>query len=126
MRLVSLTCLVLSALTASLATAANSAEPPPPPLASGAQIRQAVAGNTVEGSMDASGRYTEFYAADGSVRAKGYKARWSIEGDSMCWVYEGQPKDCWQAALKGGQIRWIKGGKVLGSGTVVKGNPNKL
>ena len=106
------------------AAVANAAEAPP--LATGAQIRQAVAGNTVEGSMDDSGRYTEFYAADGGVRAKDYKARWTIEGDSMCWLYEGQPKDCWQAALRGDQVKWMRGGKVLGSGTIVRGNPGKL
>ncbi len=123
MRLASLISLAL--LNAVIpAAVVNAAEAPS--LASGAQIRQAVSGNTVEGSMDASGRYTEFYAGDGSVRAKDYKARWTIEGDSMCWLYDGQPKDCWQAAVKGGQIRWIKGGKVLGSGAVVKGNPNRF
>jgi hypothetical protein len=103
---------------------AHAADTPLP--ATGAQLKQAVSGNTVEGSMDASGRYTEFYAADGTVRAKDYKARWSIEGDSMCWVYEGQPKDCWQATIKGASVKWLKGGKAQGSGTVVKGNPNRL
>jgi len=106
-------------------TATASADAADPlPLATGAQIRQAVSGHTVEGSMHGTGRYTEFYAADGSVRAKGYRARWSVEGDTMCWVYEGQPKDCWQVSLKGDQIKWIKGGKVLGSGTRVRGNPD--
>lgn len=117
--------LCLALLAFATATAGARAADPLP-LATGAQIRQAVSGNTVEGSMDATGRYTEFYAADGSVRAKGYRARWSIEGDSMCWVYEGQPKDCWQVSIKGSQIRWIKGGKVMGSGTRVSGNPNRL
>jgi hypothetical protein len=96
-----------------------------PALASGAELRKTLSGNTVEGSMDASGRYSEFYAADGTVRSKDYKARWSIEGNSMCWVYEGQPKDCWQAAFKGAQVHWIKGGKRLGSGTLLPGNPNR-
>lgn len=63
---------------------------------------------------------------DGSVRAKDYRARWSVEGDSMCWAYEGQPKDCWQVSVKGDQIKWIKGGKVLGSGARLKGNPNRF
>jgi hypothetical protein len=97
-----------------------------PPLATGAQLKQAVSGNTIEGSMDASGRYTEFYAKDGTVRGKDYKAKWSIEGDTMCWLYEGQPKDCWRAAVKGGNVKWVKDGKVQGTGTVVKGNPNKF
>ncbi len=118
MRFATTFCLVLCA------SFANAADTPPP--ATGAQLKQAVSGNTIEGSMDASGRYTEFYAADGTVRAKDYKARWSIEGDSMCWVYEGQPKDCWQATIKGASVKWLKGGKALGSGTIVKGNPNRL
>ncbi len=118
MRLASLICLALMLPTARAAE--------PLPLASGAQLRQAVSGNTITGSMDAGGRYTEYYAADGSVRAKGYTARWSIEGNSMCWRYEGQPKDCWQATLKGAEIKWLKDGKAQGSGSVLKGNPDKL
>jgi hypothetical protein len=111
-------------LVATITATASADAADPLPLATGAQIRQAVSGHTVEGSMHGTGRYTEFYAADGSVRAKGYRARWSVEGDTMCWVYEGQPKDCWQVSLKGDQIKWIKGGKVLGSGTRVRGNPD--
>lgn len=97
-----------------------------PPLATGEQIKKAVAGNTVEGSMQASGRYTEFYAKDGTVSGKDYKAVWRIEGDSMCWVYQGQPKDCWRASVKGTTIHWIKNNKVLGTGTIVKGNVNNF
>lgn len=95
-----------------------------PRTATGAQLKRAVAGNTVEGTMEATGRYTEFYAGDGTVKGKDYKAAWTIEGDKMCWVYDGQPKDCWNAALKGTTVKWIKDGKVQGSGTIVKGNSN--
>jgi hypothetical protein len=95
-----------------------------PPLATGGQLRKALAGNTVHGSMDSSGRYAEFYAKDGTVRGADYRATWSIEGDSMCWVYEGQPKDCWRAAVQGKQVKWIKDGKAQGAGTIVKGNVN--
>gem|GEM_PF-972550 len=93
--------------------------------ASGLQLKKAIAGNTVQGSMDASGKYTEFYAQDGTVRGKEYQAKWSIEGDTMCWVYTGQPKDCWRATIKGNQIKWIKDGKVQGTGTIVQGNSNR-
>lgn len=117
--------LLVATVTATASTdTADAADTPP--LATGAEIRQAVSGHTVEGSMHGTGRYTEFYAADGNVRAKGYRARWSVEGDSMCWVYEGEPKDCWQVSLKSDQIKWIKGGKVLGGGTRVRGNPNRF
>jgi hypothetical protein len=106
-----------------LATMAQAADTPP--LATGEQLRKAVSGNTVQGSMDGSGRYSEFYAADGTVRSRKYQAKWSIEGDSMCWVYDGQPKDCWRAALKGTSVKWVKDGKVQGTGTVVRGNSEK-
>lgn len=102
---------------------AGAAEPKP---ATGAQIRKAVSGNTVTGAMDASGRYTEFYAADGTVHGKDYRAKWTVEGDTMCWLYDGQPKDCWQAAVKGANVKWIKDGKVQGTGTVLKGNPERF
>ena len=116
--------LAATAIALSLASLAHAGDLPP--LAKGAQLKRAVSGNTVEGSMDASGRYTEFYAKDGTVRGKDYKAKWNIEGDTMCWVYEGQPKDCWQAGVKGTSVKWVKDGKVQGTGTIVKGNPNEF
>jgi hypothetical protein len=95
-------------------------------LASGKQIKKAMAGNTVEGSMQASGRYTEFYSNDGTVLGKGYKAMWRIEGDDMCWIYKDQPKDCWRASIKGASVQWVKNKKLQGSGTIVKGNINNF
>lgn len=92
--------------------------------ATGAEITSAIKGNTVQGSMDASGAYTEFYAEDGTVFGPDYKAAWTVEGDQMCWVYEGSPKDCWDAAIQGDQIDWIKDGTSQGKGTILPGNPN--
>jgi hypothetical protein len=95
-------------------------------LSTGTQLKNALSGNTVEGSMQASGRYTEFYAKDGTVLAKDYKAIWRIEGNDMCWIYKDQPKDCWQAAIKGKSVQWIKNNKVQGNGTIVQGNTNNF
>ena len=92
--------------------------------ATGDQIKAAISGNTVQGSMDASGAYTEFYAADGTAFGDGYKAVWSVEGDQMCWVYEGSPKDCWDVKITGDQVEWSKDGAAGGTGTIVPGNPN--
>jgi hypothetical protein len=116
--------LTISILTLAFFQFAHAADPLK--LANGAQIRSAIAGNTVEGSMIPSGRYTEFYAKNGTVKSKEYQAKWTIEGDSMCWVYEGQPKDCWSAAISGTSVKWVKDGKVLGTGTIVKGNPSNF
>lgn len=93
-------------------------------MAKGEQILAAIAGNTVQGNMDASGPYAEHYGADGVVHGKDYKAKWSVEGDTMCWVYEGTPKDCWGVELSGDQVKWVKDGKAQGTGTLLPGNPN--
>lgn len=94
--------------------------------ATGDQIKAAITGNTVQGSMDSSGAYTEFYAEDGTAWGKDYKAVWSVEGDTMCWVYDGSPKDCWNVEIAGDQVKWVKEGKAQGTGTIVKGNPNNF
>ena len=63
--------------------------------ATGDQIRAAIAGSTVQGNMDASGPYAEYYAPDGAIKGKDYAGQWSIEGDAMCFAYQGTPKECW-------------------------------
>jgi hypothetical protein len=93
-------------------------------MAKGDQITAAISGNTVQGNMDSTGPYAEFYAADGTVFGKDYKAKWFIEGDTMCWIYDGSPKDCWSIELSGDQVKWVKDNKAQGSGTIAKGNPN--
>ena len=95
-------------------------------LAKGDAITAAISGNTVQGNMDSSGPYAEHYGADGVVHGKDYKAAWSVEGDAMCWVYEGTPKDCWGVEIAGDQVKWVKDGKSQGTGTILPGNPNKF
>ncbi|MEM8650823.1 MAG: hypothetical protein AAGF54_09865 [Pseudomonadota bacterium] len=95
-------------------------------LASGEQLSKAISGNTVQGGMTDTGAYTEYYAADGVVHGPDYKAKWLIEDDKMCWIYEGSSKDCWDAAINGDQISWIKDGKTLGTGAIFPGNPNNF
>ncbi len=95
-------------------------------MATGEQVTAAVSGNTIQGNMDSSGPYAEYYAPDGTVFGKDYKAKWSVEGDTMCWVYDGSPKDCWGVEVEGDQVKWVKDGKAQGSGTVIKGNSNNF
>lgn len=92
--------------------------------ASGAEISAAISGNTVQGNMDASGPYAEFYAADGTIKGKDYAGKWSVEGDAMCFEYEGTPKDCWNVEIGGDQVRWLKNGASEGTGTILPGNAN--
>lgn len=94
-------------------------------LATGDAIKAAIAGKTVQGSMIASGAYTEFYAEDGTIKGDGYAGTWTVEGDAMCFDY-GEGASCWGVRLSGDQVAWIKDGKEDGTGTLVDGNPNNF
>ena len=92
-------------------------------LATGAQIMAAIGGNTVQGSMVASGAYTEFYQADGVIKGADYAGKWRIQGDQMCFDY-GAGEDCLSVRLAGDAVTWVKNGVDDGTGTIVKGNAN--
>ncbi len=94
--------------------------------ATGEQISTAISGNTVQGSMIASGAYTEFYSADGVIKGKDYTGKWRVEGDAMCFQYGQDPEACWQVRIDGNQVTWVKAGKEDGTGMIVKGNPNNF
>lgn len=89
-------------------------------------IRTVVSGNTVQGNMLDSGAYSEFYAADGTIRGDGYTGTWTIEGDGMCFDYGEEEATCWQVRLDGEQITWVQDGADVGDGTIVAGNPNNF
>ncbi len=108
-------------LVAALAAPAIAAE-----MLNGDQVRSLVGGNTVQGAMEATGDYSEFYAGDGTIRGNGYTGAWTVEGDTMCFQYGSDPKSCWQVGREGDQLQWIKDGRVEGTGTIVAGNPNNF
>ena len=94
-------------------------------MATGDQISAAISGNTVQGSMIASGAYTEFYAEDGTIKGDGYTGTWTVEGDAMCFDY-GEGASCWGVRINGDQVAWIKDGAEDGTGTLLDGNPNNF
>lgn len=93
-------------------------------LATGDAITAAISGNTVQGSMTASGAYTEFYDASGTIKGSGYTGSWTVEGDKMCFKYGEDPATCWNVRIAGDQVTWINNGVEEGTGTIVAGNPN--
>lgn len=94
-------------------------------LAKGDAIKSAISGKTVQGSMIASGAYTEFYAEDGTIKGDGYTGTWSVKDDTMCFDY-GEGANCWGVRLSGDQVTWIKDGAEDGTGTLIDGNPNNF
>jgi hypothetical protein len=109
----------LAALALCLATPAHADT-----AATGDQIRAAIAGNTVQGSMTASGAYTEFYAADGAIKGKDYAGTWTVEGDKMCFNYGADPATCFGVRIAGDQVTWVGATGDEGTGTILPGNPN--
>lgn len=110
--------LLLATVTTLVAVPAFAAD-----LATGDQIKAAIAGNTVQGDMLDAGAYTEFYQADGVIRGKDYTGTWTIQGNEMCFDY-GEGADCWSVRIDGGNVTWVKDGVDDGTGTIVAGNPN--
>jgi hypothetical protein len=94
-------------------------------LATGDAITTAISGNTVQGSMVASGAYTEFYGADGVIKGKDYAGKWTIDADTMCFDY-GEGIECFGVRIAGDQVTWVADGKDEGTGTLVSGNPNNF
>lgn len=93
-------------------------------LASGAQIKATLSGNTLQGG-GSSGTYAEYYAPDGTIRGKDYTAKWRIEGDKGCMDY-GSGFSCWTALIDGPAAIWYRDGKVDAVSMTVPGNPNKF
>jgi hypothetical protein len=87
-------------------------------------IKLAVSGNTVQGSMTASGAYTEFYAADGVIKGKDYTGTWTVDADKMCFAYGTDPATCYGVKVAGDQITWVGASGDEGTGTILPGNPN--
>jgi hypothetical protein len=50
---------------------------------SGDGIKAMMSDATVEGKMNDGSSYSEFYEADGNIKAKDYAGRWTIEGSNM-------------------------------------------
>lgn len=94
-------------------------------LATGDAIKAAISDKTVQGSMVDSGAYTEFYAADGTIRGAGYTGTWTVQDNAMCFDY-GEGVDCWGVRIAGDTVTWVKDGADVGTGTIVAGNPNNF
>jgi hypothetical protein len=92
-------------------------------MVTGDQIKAAISGNTVQGSMVAGGAYTEFYQVDGLIKGADYTGKWNVKDDQMCFDY-GDGASCWSVRLEGVTVTWVKDGVDDGTGTIVIGNPN--
>lgn len=90
----------------------------------GGELGAAISGSTVQGSMNGSGHYTEYYAADGTIKGNNYTGTWRIDNnDRFCTTYVGNPtENCWHGRVEGNSVTWLKDGKEDGTGTLSQGD----
>ena len=92
-----------------------------------AELTAAVSDHTYQGSMSTAGStFAEYYAPDGSIRAKGYSGNWRVEDGVMCFQYGSDPERCFEVRLHGPSMEMYKDGELDGNGMLISGNPNEF
>lgn len=90
------------------------------------EIADAVSDHTYQGSMSSGGSgFSEYYAADGSIRGADYTGTWRTEDGVMCFNY-GKGDRCFGITLDGPSMVMLKDGKIDGNGMLIKGNPQEF
>ena len=84
-------------------------------------IAKAVSDHTYQGSMTKDA-FVEYYAADGTIRGKGYSGKWRTMDNVMCFQYGDKPETCWQVVIQDAAMTMLKDGVVDGNGMLIKGN----
>lgn len=123
----------------SLCLAISACASPEPPVAgagfermSGSEIVSALVGNSLDGA-DKDGDYVIYYPSDSEMRIF-YQGRtdtgvWGIKKNKYCrkWTHFGKGRErCVRFYRKGGQINWVRKGKVTDRTILVGGNPAAL
>ena len=95
--------------------------------ANDAEIKAAVSDKTYQGTMlRIDGAFTEYYAADGSIRGNGYTGKWRTVNSQMCFTYGENPEKCWDMEIQGPSMIMFKNGAVDGNGILLEGNPGSF
>ncbi len=90
------------------------------------EISAAVSDHTYQGSMSSGGSgFSEYYAADGSIRGSDYTGKWHTKDGIMCFNY-GEDDRCFGITLDGPSMVMYKDGEIDGNGMLVPGNPQNF
>ena len=88
--------------------------------ATDAEIRAAVSDRTYQGTMlGINDAFTEYYAADGTIRGDGYTGKWRVSNNQMCFTYGDNPEKCWVMDIHGPSMIMFKDGAVDGNGILM-------
>lgn len=94
----------------------------------GSEIRGLIIGNTLTGETAKLGAFSYFYNKDGTIQGADYKGTWVIKDNALCLKSAGDQATphCWKFGRDGNGFQLILDGSVVGTGSVVRGNPNDL
>jgi hypothetical protein len=94
----------------------------------GSEIQGQIIGNTLTGETAKFGTFTYYYNKNGTAQGADYKGTWTIKDNALCLsgaADETQPR-CWKFGRDGHNFQLILDGSVVGTGSVLPGNPNDL
>jgi hypothetical protein len=94
----------------------------------GSEIQGLIIGNTLTGETVKHGAFSYFYNKDGTIRGADYQGTWTIKDNALCLKSAGDETTprCWKFGRDGDGFQLILNGNVVGTGSVVRGNPNDL
>ena len=93
----------------------------------GSEIRGLIIGNTLTGETAKHGAFAYFYNKDGTIQGTDYKGTWVIKDNALCLKSAAdETARCWKFGRDGTGFQLILDGSVVGTGSVVRGNPDDL
>jgi len=94
----------------------------------GSEIRGLIIGNTLTGETTKLGTFAYYYNKDGTIQGADSKGTWMIKDNALCLNGSGADTTprCWKFGRDGHNFQLILDGSVVGTGSVVPGNPNDL
>lgn len=110
-------------------SAAAAASPPADKTMTGAEAWLTLIGNTVTGKIDGEVIF-EHYRKDGTLSllegSEITRGKWSLEGESVCFKYPDEDKDCQTISRTGDEVVFKRKDKSGYRLTVLAGNPKNL
>jgi hypothetical protein len=89
----------------------------------------ALVGNTVTGTLE-NREFADHYLPDGTVKStvdgEILSGKWSLEGESICFVYPGEPKECYEMEVTGDTATFTDKSGYAIRARILKGNPKNL
>jgi len=97
--------------------------------ASAATIREKIVGNTLEGTREEHGPFSDYFAENGLILGTNQGAEWQIKGNQFCVFfreegYEKLQETCFDMSFDGDEVKWLLYGEPLGHAKILPGNPH--